>query len=359
MTTTTAAFDLDNQRISRMVPLVTPALLHHELPLSAAAADTVRQGRETVVGVLDGSDDRLLVIAGPCSIHDPAAALDYADHLAALASRFADDLLVVMRVYFEKPRTVGGWKGLINDPHLDGTGDVNHGLRTARRLLLELTDRGLPVACEWLDTTIPAYLADAVSWGAIGARTVESQNHRMLASGLSMPVGFKNRRDGDVTVAIDAIRAAAARHVVPGVNPSGLPAILHTVGNPDCHVVLRGGDTAPNHDPASVHAALSALRNAGLPGRVVIDASHDNSRKDHERQPVVAGRIAEQIRTGQHGIVGVMLESNLRAGRQELREDRPLTYGQSITDACVDLATTRAVLDTLATATAARRGHGG
>ncbi|MBB5855650.1 3-deoxy-7-phosphoheptulonate synthase [Amycolatopsis umgeniensis] len=353
--TTIGAVDLDNQRIDRMVPLVTPALLHHELPLSATAADTVRQGRETVLNVLDGTDDRLLVIAGPCSIHDPAAALEYADRLASVAGRFVNDLLIVMRVYFEKPRTVGGWKGLINDPHLDGTGDVNRGLRIARDLLLELAEGGLPAACEWLDTTIPAYLADTVSWGAIGARTVESQNHRMLASGLSMPVGFKNRRDGDVTVAVDAIRAAEARHVVPGVDPSGLPAILHTVGNPDCHLVLRGGNTAPNHNPASVRAALTMLQNAGLPRRVVIDASHDNSRKDHLRQAVVAEQIADQIRTGQRGIVGVMLESNLQAGRQDLHPDRPLTYGQSITDACIDMAATQEVLQTLATATAARR----
>ncbi|KZB80181.1 3-deoxy-7-phosphoheptulonate synthase [Amycolatopsis regifaucium] len=358
MTTIAAAADLDNQRIDRTVPLVTPALLHHELPLSATAADTVREGRANVVHVLDGEDDRLLVIAGPCSVHDPAAALEYADRLAALAGRFADDLLIVMRVYFEKPRTVGGWKGLINDPHLDGTGDVNQGLRIARDLLLELAEGGLPVACEWLDTTIPAYLADAVSWGAIGARTVESQNHRMLASGLSMPVGFKNRRDGDVTVAVDAIRAAEARHVVPGVDPGGLPAILHTVGNPDCHVVLRGGNSAPNHNPASVRAVLTTLQNAGLRRRVVIDASHDNSRKDHLQQPVVAEQIAEQIRTGQRGIVGVMLESNLQAGRQDLHPDRPLTYGQSITDACIDLAATQNVLRTLATATAARRRRG-
>ncbi|RSN17533.1 3-deoxy-7-phosphoheptulonate synthase [Streptomyces sp. WAC 05977] len=353
--TTLATVELDNQRIDRMVPLVTPALLHHELPLGANAADTVRQGRENVLRVLDGTDDRLLVIAGPCSIHDPAAALEYADRLAALAGRFADDLLIVMRVYFEKPRTVGGWKGLINDPHLDGTGDVNRGLRIARDLLLELAEGGLPAACEWLDTTIPAYLADTVSWGAIGARTVESQNHRMLASGLSMPVGFKNRRDGDVTVAVDAIRAAEARHVVPGVDPSGLPAILHTVGNPDCHLVLRGGNSAPNHNPASVRAALTTLQNAGLPRRVVIDASHDNSRKDHLRQAVVAGQIAEQIKNGQRGIVGVMLESNLKAGRQDLHPDRPLTYGQSITDACIDLAATQEVLRTLAAATSARR----
>ncbi|MFI9456481.1 3-deoxy-7-phosphoheptulonate synthase [Amycolatopsis sp. NPDC052450] len=353
--TTIAAVELDNQRIDRMVPLVTPALLHHELPLSPTAADTVRQGRENVLRVLDGTDDRLLVIAGPCSIHDPAAALEYADRLAALAGRYVNDLLVVMRVYFEKPRTVGGWKGLINDPHLDGTGDVNRGLRIARDLLLELAEGGLPAACEWLDTTIPAYLADTVSWGAIGARTVESQNHRMLASGLSMPVGFKNRRDGDVTVAVDAIRAAEARHVVPGVDPSGLPAILHTVGNPDCHVVLRGGNSEPNHNPASVRATLTALQNAGLPRRVVIDASHDNSRKDHLRQAVVAGQIAEQIKNGQRGIVGVMLESNLQAGRQDLHPDRPLTYGQSITDACIDLAATQEVFQTLAAATAARR----
>ncbi|OLF09711.1 3-deoxy-7-phosphoheptulonate synthase [Actinophytocola xinjiangensis] len=355
MILTASAATLDNQRIDHLVPLVTPALLHHELPLSEPAADTVRRGREAVARVLDGTDDRLIVIVGPCSIHDPDAALDYAGRLADTAQELADDLLVVMRVYFEKPRTTAGWKGLINDPHLNDTGDVNHGLRTARKLLIALAERRLPTAVEWLDTTIPAYLADTVSWGAIGARTVESQTHRMLASGLSMPVGFKNRRDGNVTVAVEAVRAAAARHVVPGVDPGGLPAILHTTGNPDCHVVLRGGDTAPNHDARSVGTTLDLLTGAGLRPRVVIDASHDNSRKDHVRQAVVAGEIAEQVATGAHGVAGVMLESNLVAGRQDLHPGTPLVYGQSITDACLSWDTTADVLHTLAAATARRR----
>jgi 3-deoxy-7-phosphoheptulonate synthase len=354
MSTPTLA-STNDRRIEAVVPLVTPALLHHELPLTQAQADTVLAGREAVERILDREDDRLVVVVGPCSIHDPAAAIEYADRLRGVADELADDLLLVMRVYFEKPRTIGGWKGLINDPHLDGSGDVNHGLRTARALLLEVLSRGLPVACEWLDTTTPAYIADTVSWGAIGARTVESQVHRQLASGLSMPVGMKNRPDGSVSTAVDAIRAAAAQHVVTGVSMAGTPAVLHTSGNTDCHLVLRGGRGEPNYGAAAVADALALLRSAGLPERLVVDASHDNSGKDHTRQPVVAGDVAAQIASGQRGVVGVMLESHLVAGRQDHDPATPLVYGQSITDACMGWDATVPVLHTLAEAVVARR----
>jgi 3-deoxy-7-phosphoheptulonate synthase len=260
-----------------------------------------------------------------------------------------------MRVYFEKPRTTTGWKGLINDPHLDGSRDVNVGLHTARRLLLEVTDVGLPIGCEFLDPITPQYISDVVARGAIGARTTESQIHRQLASGLSMPVGFKNRTDGDVGVAVDAVRAAAVPHSFPGIELSGTPAILRTSGNPDCHVILRGGRGKPNHDVAGVAHALERLRAAGLPERLVLDASHDNSGKDHERQPRVAEEIAAQVAGGERAVVGVMLESFLVAGRQELEPSAPLAYGQSVTDACMSWEATVAVLDELAAAVRARR----
>jgi 3-deoxy-7-phosphoheptulonate synthase len=346
---------VDNQRIARVVPLVTPDLLHHDLPLTERHAGTVLRGRAAVQDVVHGDDGRLLVIVGPCSIHDVDAAREYAALLRPVADELAEHLLIVMRCYFEKPRTVGGWKGLINDPDLDGGGDVNRGLRLARELLLDVVDTGLPIACEWLDTTTPAYIADTVSWGAIGARTVESQVHRQLAAGLSMPVGMKNRPDGSVPTAIDAIRSAAAPHVFSGVSSAGLPAVLHTTGNPDCHLVLRGGRSGPNHDPASVRAALDLLTSAHLPARLVIDASHDNSGKDHTRQPDVARQIGDQVAAGQAGIIGVMLESHLAPGRQDCVPGTPLVYGQSITDACMGWDTTRQVLADLADSVAARR----
>jgi 3-deoxy-7-phosphoheptulonate synthase len=325
------------------------------LPLEPELADVVLGGREAVTAILDGEDDRLLVVVGPCSVHDPDAAMEYARRLADEAARHGDDLCVAMRVYFEKPRTTTGWKGLINDPHLDGTGDVDAGVRTARELLLEVLRLGLPVGCEFLDPITPQYISDAVSWGAIGARTTESQIHRQLGSGLSMPVGFKNRTDGNVQVAVDAIRAAAAQHSFAGVDVSGIPAILHTTGNPDGHVILRGGRDAPNHGPAGIAAALSKLRKAGLGERLVVDASHDNSAKDHERQPAVAAQIGAQVARGNRAIVGVMLESFLVAGRQDQVEGVELTYGQSITDACMDWDATVAVLDELAANVRARR----
>ena len=274
-----------DSRIARVVPLLAPDALLDELPLSGGQADVVIRGRRDVQGVLERADQRLLVVVGPCSVHDPEATLEYAARLGALSRELSGELLIAMRVYFEKPRTTTGWKGLINDPHLDGSGDVNAGLRLARRVLLGVLDTGLPVGCEFLDPITPQYIADAVSWGAIGARTTESQIHRQLGSGLSMPVGFKNRTDGNVQVAVDAVRAAAEPHAFAGIDPSGTPAILYTRGNADCHIILRGGKGAPNHDAASVAAALELLEGAQLPRRVMIDLSHDNSGKDPERQP--------------------------------------------------------------------------
>ncbi len=339
----------------KIVPMLTPALLQHELPLTDGLAETVIEGRRCVSRVLDGLDDRLLVVVGPCSVHDPQAALEYAERLRAAADRFDDELLIVMRVYFEKPRSTVGWKGLLNDPNLDGSNDVNAGMRIGRQLLLAVTGLGLPVACEWLDPITPAYLADTVSWGAIGARTVESQIHRQLASGLSMPIGMKNRPDGSVQVAVDAIRAAGVPHAFTGIDSAGTPAIFHTAGNVDCHLVLRGGRGEPNYQRDDVTAALELLAGAGLPGRVVIDASHDNSRKDHTRQPLVVEDVAAQVAGGQRGIRGLMLESFLAEGRQDLVPGRPLTPGQSITDACLSWDQTVTVLERLATAVTARR----
>jgi len=298
-------------------------------------------------------------VAGPCSVHDPAAALEYAERLAALAQPLQDDLLVVMRVYFEKPRTVTGWKGLINDPGLDGSHDVHRGLRVARRLLLDIVGIGLPVGCEWLDPITPQYIADTVTWGAIGARTTESQVHRQLASGLSMPVGFKNGTDGDVQVAVDACRAAAAGHTFFGVTLAGAAAVVTTAGNPDCHVILRGGRSGANYHAGQVTRALATITEAGLPRRLMVDASHGNSGKDHRRQPAVAGKLAEQVAAGEQGLVGVMLESFLRAGRQEPGDPAGLAYGQSITDACMDVDTTSAVLERLAAARRGRAAGGG
>lgn len=342
-------------RVRGYEPLLAPAALLSELPLGVRAEELVELSRTGIRAVLDGADDRLLVVTGPCSVHDPAAALDYAAWLAALASSLRDDLLIVMRVYFEKPRTVTGWKGLINDPGLDGSHDVHRGLRVARRLLLNIVRLGLPVGCEWLDPITPQYIADAVAWGAIGARTTESQVHRQLASGLSMPVGFKNGTDGDVQVAVDACRAAAAGHTFFGVTTAGAAAVVTTAGNPDCHVILRGGRAGPNYEAQRVGEALDLIAAAGLPRRVMVDASHGNSGKDYRRQPAVADSLAEQIEGGEYGLAGVMLESFLRAGRQEPGDPAGLVYGQSITDACMDIDTTAGVLTRLATAARHRR----
>jgi 3-deoxy-7-phosphoheptulonate synthase len=355
---TTQVEQIRDLRIAQAVPLQAPALVFDELPLGQGRAETVREARADIASILDRTDDRLLVVVGPCSVHDPDAALDYARRLSAVAATLRDDLCIAMRVYFEKPRTTTGWKGMINDPHLDGSYDVNTGLHLARKLLLEVIDLGLAVGCEFLDPITPQYISDAVAWGAIGARTTESQIHRQLASGLSMPVGFKNRTDGNIGVAVDAVRAAAARHAFAGIDVDGTPAILHTRGNQACHVILRGGSGAPNYDAATVQAALGMLRGAGLPERLIIDASHDNSGKDPARQPVAAADVAGQLADGNGAIVGMMLESFLVEGRQALAVGAPLTYGQSITDACMAWEETQEVLEQLAAAVRDRRSAG-
>ncbi len=342
-------------RITGYEPLFSPAALLYDLPLSEKATATVEQSRAEVRAVLDGSDDRLLVIAGPCSVHDTVAALDYAGRLTEARERSGGDLLIVMRVYFEKPRTVTGWKGLINDPDMDGGHDVHRGLRTARRLLLDIVSLGLPVGCEWLDPITPQYIADTVTWGAIGARTTESQVHRQLASGLSMPVGFKNGTDGDVQVAVDACRASATGHTFFGVTHHGVAAVVTTAGNPDTHVILRGGRSGPNYEASHTAKELDLIAAAGLPRRLMVDASHGNSGKDHRRQVMVAASIAEQVAAGERGLTGVMLESFLQEGKQPPGAPETLAYGQSVTDACMDFETTAGVLDTLAAAVRSRR----
>jgi 3-deoxy-7-phosphoheptulonate synthase len=344
-----------DQRIERVVELVSPAALLDDLPLGEVREQAVVRGRSDVERILGCDDDRLLVVVGPCSVHDVEAALDYAGRLAEAARSTADDLLVAMRVYFEKPRTTTGWKGLINDPYLDGSCDVNAGLRIARTLLLQVLDLGLPIGCEFLDPITPQYISDTVAWGAIGARTTESQIHRQLGSGLSMPIGFKNRTDGNVQVAVDAVRAAGAAHAFAGIDDAGRPAILHTTGNPDGHVILRGGRGAPNYGREEIGTVLQMLRSAGLPERLVVDASHDNSAKVPSRQIQAAGEIADQIGDGSEAIVGVMLESFLLEGRQDLGGGS-LAYGQSITDPCIAWDDTVAVLERLAAAVRRRRG---
>ncbi|MGH7355152.1 MAG: 3-deoxy-7-phosphoheptulonate synthase, partial [Candidatus Rokuibacteriota bacterium] len=322
-------------RVESLRPLIPPAILLEELPLTERGSETVARGREAVGRVLNGADDRLVVVVGPCSIHDPGAALDYAGRLKALADELVHELCVVMRVYFEKPRTTVGWKGLINDPRLDGSFVINEGLRLARRLLRDLSELGLPAGSEFLDPISPQFTSDLVSWGAIGARTTESQVHRELASGLSMPVGFKNGTDGGVQIAIDAVRAARHPHQFLGVTEQGLCAIVATRGNPDCHVILRGGASGSNYDAVSVQKTSAALVDAGLPARLMIDTSHGNSDKDYRRQPVASRDIAEQVAHGEAAIFGVMMESFLVEGRQDLKDPSALRYGQSITDACM------------------------
>jgi 3-deoxy-7-phosphoheptulonate synthase len=345
-----------DQRIERVVELVPPEALLDDLPLGEEREQVVVKGRQDVENVLERVDDRLLVVVGPCSVHDVEAAQEYGGRLAELAEGLGGDLLVAMRVYFEKPRTTTGWKGLINDPYLDGSFDVNAGLRIARKLLLQVLDLGLPIGCEFLDPITPQYISDTVAWGAIGARTTESQTHRQLGSGLSMPIGFKNRTDGNVQVAVDAVRAAATPHAFAGIDDAGRPAILHTAGNPDGHVILRGGRGVPNCDVAGVAAALEMLSSAGLAERLVIDASHDNSAKDPEKQMLAVEEIGNQIATGNGAIVGVMLESFLIEGRQDLGDGDSLTYGQSITDPCIDWEHTVTALEGLAAAVRTRRG---
>jgi 3-deoxy-7-phosphoheptulonate synthase len=334
----------------------SPSDIVAAVKMPAAAAARVARSRDEVRAVLNGTDDRLLVVTGPCSVHDPQAALEYAARLTAMC--LADELLIVMRAYPEKPRTVTGWTGLLNDPALDGSHDVRRGLREARQLLVSLATLGVPAACEWVSPVVPSYLADAVTWSAIGARTTESQVHRNLASSLPMPVGFKNATDGDVRVAADACLAAAGGQTFLGITPAGTIGLVTSTGNPDCHVVLRGGRGGPNFDPPSVARALRVIEGAGLPRRVVIDAAHGNSSKDHRRQPEVVLSVAAQVAGGEHAIVGVMLESFLVAGRQEPGDLAGLVYGQSVTDPCMDFATTQVLLENLAKAVRQRRQWG-
>ncbi len=345
----------DDLRIDSLKPLIPPAILMEELPINEAASTLVWQSRNDIGAILAGRDDRLLVVVGPCSIHDPAAALEYARRLAAVAREMRDDLCIVMRVYFEKPRTTVGWKGLINDPHLDGSFVINEGLRRARRFLLDVIALELPAGTEFLDPITPQFIADLVSWGAIGARTSESQVHRELASGLSMPVGFKNGTDGTVQIAIDAIRSAAIPHHFLSVTKQSVAAIVATKGNAECHVILRGGARGPNYAADDVARAVASLQEANLPGRLMVDCSHANSGKDHTRQPAVARDVARQIADGSRAIFGVMLESFLLDGKQQRGTLDQLTYGQSITDKCMSWERTEPLFGELAEAVRKRR----
>lgn len=344
-----------NLRIAGLRPLVPPAILMEQLPLPKAGAETVHRTRHEVAAILHGNDDRLLVVVGPCSIHDADAALDYSRRLGAMSQELSDDLRIVMRVYFEKPRTTVGWKGLINDPHLNGSFAVNDGLHIARQLLLDVLAQGMPAGCEFLDPITPQFISDLVTWAAIGARTTESQVHRNLTSGLSMPVGFKNSTGGDIQIALDAMKAAAFPHQFMSVTEQGVAAIVATRGNRDTHVILRGGDRGPNFDAPSVKHALVNLQKGGFQPRLMIDASHGNSGKDYRRQPEVAHAIADQLASGETGIMGVMLESFLIDGRQDLTERANLVPGQSVTDSCMGWELTVPVLRELAAAVRARR----
>jgi 3-deoxy-7-phosphoheptulonate synthase len=345
----------DDLRIEKIRPLIPPAILIEELPLTEEGSKVVAESRLAVRDIMDGRDDRLLVVVGPCSIHDTKAALEYGRKLAAEAERLRDDLLVVMRVYFEKPRTTVGWKGLINDPDLDGSFHVNKGLRMARGLMLDLLALGVPSGTEFLDTITPQFIADLVTWGAIGARTTESQVHRELASGLSMPVGFKNGTDGNVQIAIDAIRAASHPHHFLSVTKQGIQAIVATRGNDRCHVILRGGNGGPNYDLEHIEQYAKQLEKNQQPARLMVDASHGNSSKNHENQPKVAKAIGDQLRSGDTRVFGIMIESHLVEGRQDYKPGQSATYGQSITDACISLEDTVPVLDDLADAVRSRR----
>ena len=345
---------IDDLRIKTVRPLITPALLEEWLPAPEAAQQLVEASRAQLARVLHGEDDRLIVVVGPCSIHDHAQALEYAQALKSQADALAQDLLIVMRVYFEKPRTTVGWKGYINDPHMDGSFAINEGLEKARALLLDLLALGLPVGTEFLDLLSPQFISDLVSWGAIGARTTESQSHRQLASGLSCPVGFKNGTDGAVKVAVDAIQAAQSEHAFMGMTKMGQAAIFETRGNQDGHVILRGGKH-PNYSAADVQAACALLAQAGLREQVMIDCSHANSSKQHARQITVAADVAAQIAAGERRITGVMIESHLQEGRQDISPGRALAHGVSVTDACISFAQTVPVLERLAAAVRARR----
>ncbi|EIJ0981891.1 3-deoxy-7-phosphoheptulonate synthase AroG [Vibrio vulnificus] len=347
-------FQTDDVRINNVKELLPPVAVLEKYPATETASSTTFQSRNDIHNILTGKDDRLLVIVGPCSIHDPVAAVEYGKRLKTLRDELKGDLEIVMRVYFEKPRTTVGWKGLINDPYLNDTYKLNDGLRMGRKLLLDLTDMGLPTASEFLDMITPQYVADLISWGAIGARTTESQVHRELASGLSCPVGFKNGTDGNIKIASDAIRSASASHHFLSVTKYGHSAIVETAGNPDCHIILRGGKE-PNYSAAHVSAVKEELATSGLPQKVMIDFSHANSSKQYKRQMLVADDVSEQLAAGEEAIFGVMIESHLVEGRQDLVEGKAATYGQSITDACIGWEDTETVLRQLANAVAARR----
>jgi 3-deoxy-7-phosphoheptulonate synthase len=349
-----ASRPVDDVRIRAIMELSTPAQVIGELPGTAATGEVVFGTRQSIHRILHGADDRLLVVVGPCSIHDPAAALEYAARLLPLRRELCADLEVVMRVYFEKPRTTVGWKGLINDPGLDGSFDINRGLRIGRRLLLDVNAAGMPVGVEFLDTQSPQYIADLVSWGAIGARTTESQVHRELASGMSCPIGFKNGTDGNAKIAVDAIKAASSPHHFLSITKGGISAIVSTEGNEDCHIILRGGKE-PNYDAKSIGEACADLGRAGLAQRLMIDCSHANSRKDYRRQIEVAADVAGQVAGGDERIFGVMIESHLNPGRQDLVAGKPLAYGVSITDGCIGWDETVPTLHSLAAAVRARR----
>jgi 3-deoxy-7-phosphoheptulonate synthase len=344
----------DDLRISEIKELTTPREVVREIPRTLTATRVVMAARNAIHTILQGTDDRLLVIVGPCSVHDPAAALDYAERLAGLRERLSDRLEIVMRVYFEKPRTTVGWKGLINDPNLDGSFDINKGLRLARSVLSAVNNLGVPAGTEFLDMTTPQYIADLVAWAAIGARTTESQIHRELASGLSCPIGFKNGTDGNVRIAAEAVKSASYPHHFMAVTKGGRSAIAATTGNDDCHIILRGG-ARPNYDAASIDAAAAELARAGVTPRMMVDTSHANSGKQPENQPLVIADIARQVSGGEQRILGVMIESNLVAGRQDIVPGKALTYGQSITDGCIDWDTTVTALNLLADAVEARR----
>ncbi|MEJ3655429.1 3-deoxy-7-phosphoheptulonate synthase [Actinomycetes bacterium KLBMP 9759] len=343
--------------VADVEPLVSPAELRAEIPLSPTGREAVLRGSEAIRGVLRGEDDRIVVITGPCSVHDPAAVLTYAERLARLAADVRDEIVVVMRVYTEKPRTRFGWKGLISDPHLDGSRDINAGLRVARSLMVQIATSGVPVGTEFLDPSVPGYLSDAVSWGCIGARTVQSQIHRQLASGLPMPIGFKNATDGEVLDAVDAVAAATQSHTFPASTDDGRQGIVTTTGNPDGHVVLRGGSLGPNYGPIDVAKGRVLLGQAGLPNRLLVDASHGNSGKDHRRQELVAENLAWRLHRGETGIAGVMLESFLVAGNQKLELGRSdqLVYGRSVTDACIDWTSNVRIIQRFAAAVEHRR----
>jgi 3-deoxy-7-phosphoheptulonate synthase len=345
----------DDLRIVQVRPLIPPAILLEEIPISERASNVVSDTRQAVANVIAGADPRLVVVIGPCSVHDTKAALEFAERLKRLADRYAGEIITIMRCYFEKPRTSVGWKGLINDPDLDESFFVNKGLRLARKLLLDVNNIGLPTGSEFLDMQIPQHIADLTSWVAIGARTTESQVHRELASGLSMPVGFKNGTDGNVQIAMDAIRAAMHPHQFLSVTKQGLAAIVVTRGNEACHVILRGGVRRPNYHAGDVEQTAKVLARAGLPTRIMVDCSHGNSGKDHTRQPAVARDLAAQIAEGSRHIFGVMIESHLLGGRQDVKPGHPLVYGQSITDACLAWDDTLPVLDDLAKSVRARR----